>query len=80
MEGIEVDVTASLSKENADLLQQIKKLKNDKKQLNKEIKLLKNVISRYEEALDIKVNGDKNIEYRGKKEMEIDYMEIDEKA
>ena len=63
MDGmIQVDVTASLSKENADLLQQIKKLKNDKKQLNKEIKLLKNVISRYQEALDIKMNEDKNIE------------------
>lgn len=80
MEGIEVDVTASLSKENADLLQQIKKLKNDKKQLNKEIKLLKNVINRYEEALNVNMQGDKNIEYRGKNGLEIDYIEVDEKA
>lgn len=77
MQGIEIDVTAELTKENADLMQQIKKLKNDKKQLNKEIKLLKNVISRYQEALDANVSRDNNIEYRGKKEMEINYMEID---
>lgn len=78
MQGIEIDVTAELTKENADLMQQIKKLKQDKKQLNKEIKLLKNVINRYEEALNAKMNDEDKWEYRGKKDMEIDYMEIDE--
>ncbi len=65
MEGIEIDVTASLTKENADLMQQIKKLKNDKKALNKEIKLLKNVISRYQEAIDMQMKDSKEIK-RGK--------------
>lgn len=73
MDGIEIDVTASLTKENADLMQQIKKLKNDKKALNKEIKLLKNVISRYQEAIDMKMKDSKEIK-RGKG-IEIDYME-----
>lgn len=81
MDGmIQVDVTAELTKENADLMQQIKRLKQQNKELKKDIKRLNNTLERYREALDAKMDGDKNIEYRGKKEMEINYMEIDEKA
>lgn len=80
MEGIEVDVTANLVLELNDKEKEIKRLKQLNKQLNKEIKLLKNVITRYQEALDANMNSDKNIEYRGKNGLEIDYMEIDEKA
>lgn len=80
MEGIEVDVTANLVLELNDKEKEIKHLKQLNKQLNKEIKLLKNVISRYQEALDARIDGDKNIEYRGKDGHEIDYIEVDEKA
>jgi len=80
MEGIEVDVTASLTKENADLMQQIKRLKQQNKEQRKEIKMLKNTLTRYQEGLDARMNGDKNIEYREKKGLEIDYIEVDEKA
>lgn len=80
MEGIEVDVTANLVLELNDKEKEIKRLKQQNKELKKDIKRLNNTLERYREALDARIDGDKNIEYRGKNGLEIDYMKIDEKA